>query len=64
MVFEKRNVAFAFGKRIGYLIAYAVFTSALYFVFTFTKKAMFLPYVAAITAFVAILGLIVKRLLK
>jgi hypothetical protein len=64
MVFGEGNLEFKLGKRTGYIIAYAVFTSAFYFVLTLTKRTLSLHYVAAITAFVVMLGLIIKRLLK
>jgi hypothetical protein len=64
MGFGEGKLEFKFGKGIGYILAYAIFTCALFFALTITKKNTPLIFVAMITAAIAAIGLLVKRLLK
>ena len=67
MKFEKDKTPKKFGKNIGYLVAYFIFTTILYFVLKFFDK---IPeswtyfHVMGITLIIAVVGYILGRLLK
>lgn len=67
MQIEKNKLAETFGRIIGYVFAYIVFTTILYFLLRFINK---LPsswtyfHVAGVTICISLIGIIIKRLLK
>jgi len=65
--FRQKEKGEKFGKVIGYIIMYFVFTTILYFVFVFLKK---LPenwnyfHIILVTIFITLLGSLLKLLLR
>ena len=55
------------GKIIGYLIAYFIFTTILYFILKFSKRVPSdwgYPHIMILTLFIVLLGTLIKLLLK
>jgi hypothetical protein len=66
MKFESFGFAQKFGKFLGFLIAYFLFTAVLFFVLSITKKipsSWNIFYVAGITLSIVFFGIIIKKLL-
>jgi len=67
MIFRKQHLAETWGKRAGYLFAYFLFTTLLYFILLLLHK---LPvrwnyiHIMIVTLMVTLTGAIIKRLLK
>ncbi len=64
MDFENDTKNYSIGKKLGYIIAYLSTTAILYFALFLTKRAQPVVVVASITLLIAVVGLIVKRVLK
>ncbi|MEK6900891.1 MAG: hypothetical protein AABX37_00950 [Nanoarchaeota archaeon] len=64
---EQHHSLQIWGKYLGFLISYGIFTTLLFFILTLTKK---LPgtwdysHIAVITVGITFLGLLLRRLLK
>ena len=67
MIFEEHKHFEKLGEKAGFVVAYFLFTTILYFLLSFSKK---LPknwtyiYIMLIIFLVALIGLVLKRLLK
>jgi len=67
MRFEQNRVISRWGEKLGYLFAYFLFTTILYFVLAFLNK---IPkswtyfHIMGIALLIALAGIIIKRLLK
>ncbi len=67
MIFKKNKSVILFGERIGFLFAYFLFTTVLYFILSFLGK---LPaswsyfHIIIITFCIVLLGMVTKRLLR
>ena len=67
MQFEESQKARKYGVAVGYALSYVIFTSILYGILSFSKKlpvSWSLVHIIAITASIALIGAIFKRLLK
>lgn len=67
MKFDNKKTAEKLGKMIGFIIAYFLFTTIIFFIFSFTKR---IPegwtyfHIAGITLAITLLGVLIKQLLK
>jgi len=67
MFFEQNNSIERFGEKIGYVFAYLLFTSILFFILTLLDNA---PnprsyfYIMIITFLIALVGALIKRFLE
>jgi hypothetical protein len=67
MIFEQNKTIEKFGKKIGYIFSYFLFTTILFFILTILKK---IPetwsyiHVMGITVLIALTGALIKRFLK
>jgi len=65
MRFEENKSIKNFGKKLGYLVAYFLFTTILYLIINvFYNKILNYFTVMLITLFIALIGVLVKRFLK
>ncbi len=67
MLFEQNNSIERFGEKIGYIFAYFLFTTILFFILRLLNK---IPdswpyfYIIIITFLIALLGIVIKRFLE
>lgn len=67
MKFEEDKRIEKFGKKVGYLTSYIIFTTVLYFILKYLNK---LPsnwsyfHVVGLTFFIVLIGITIKRVLK
>lgn len=67
MIFERNKSIEKFGEKIGFIFSYFLFTTILFFILTLLTK---IPeswsyfHIMAITFLIALLGIIIKKLLK
>jgi len=67
MIFEENKIIEEYGEKAGFLLAYIIFTTILYFIFFFLNKLPTIRsywYLITATLMITIIGLIIKRLLK
>lgn len=67
MIVEESKTPYKGGKVVGYLFSYFVFTTILFFALTLLKKmpsSWTFFHIMGITLFIAILGGILKKLLR
>lgn len=67
MVFEQNNSIKRFGEKIGYVFAYFLFTTTLFFILKLLNKipdSWSYYNIMAITLVIALLGIIIKRFLE
>lgn len=66
MIFEQNKSIEKMGEKIGYLFSYILFTTIVFFIFSFLNK---LPsnwsffHITGVTLLIAIIGIIIKRVL-
>jgi len=66
MIFEQNKSIEKMGEKIGYLFSYILFTTIVFFIFSFLNK---LPsnwsffHIMGVTLLIAIVGIIIKRVL-
>jgi len=63
MKFEENKSIKSFGKKVGYLVAYFLFTTILFLILNISKKVSYFN-VMILTLFIALIGYIFKRSLK
>jgi len=67
MLFEQNNNIEKFGKKIGYIFAYFLFTTILFFILRLLNKipdSWSYYSIMVITLVIALLGVVIKRFLK
>ncbi|MBU1201193.1 MAG: hypothetical protein KJ583_04050 [Nanoarchaeota archaeon] len=67
MDFENNNFVFSFGEKVGFLSAYLLFSTIIYFVLVFSKKIVFgssFFYVILFTLLITLIGVMLRRWLR
>lgn len=64
MNFEKNNSIQKISEKAGFILAYILFTTILFFMLSVIKKETSIFNVIAATASITLIGLLIKRILK
>jgi len=67
MIFEQNNSIERFGEKIGYVFAYFLFTTILFFALTLLNKipsSWSYSYIMIITFTITLIGIVIKRFLE
>jgi len=67
MDFNKKNMAFKFGKLFGFILMYTIFTIILFFILKITKKLPMgwnILYIGNVTLCISLLGVLIKKIIN